>query len=135
MLFLVLAGFLLVNKVNSPQYVIWLIPLAALARPRWGAFLFWQATEVALLVLRFMFFVRYSGGDRVGIDFRWFEGAVVVRDAALLFLMALVVREVLRPELDVVRRYGDDDPAGGVLDEAPDRLQPQPGQWPAPAPA
>jgi uncharacterized membrane protein len=134
-LFLVVAGFLLVNKVDSPQYVIWLIPLAALARPKWGAFLFWQATEVTVLVLRFMFFTRYSGGDRVGVDFGWFETAVLVRDAALIFLMVLVVREVLRPERDVVRRYGDDDPAGGVLDGAPDRLERRPRAWPATAPA
>ena len=26
--------FLLVNKVYSPQYVLWLVPLAAMARPR-----------------------------------------------------------------------------------------------------
>lgn len=33
--FLVVALFILTNKVYSPQYVLWLIPLAALARPRW----------------------------------------------------------------------------------------------------
>jgi hypothetical protein len=33
---------------------------------------------------------------------------------------ALVVRDVLQPERDVVRRDGVDDPAGGVLDGAPD---------------
>ncbi|MDX6246221.1 MAG: hypothetical protein QOE76_3944, partial [Frankiales bacterium] len=31
-------------------------------------------------------------------------------------LMALVVRDILRPEYDVVRRSGMDDPAGGILD-------------------
>ena len=141
LLFLAVAGFLLVNKVYSPQYVIWLIPLAALARPKWGAFLFWQLTEVALLVARFMWFIAYSHpgppgqGPTAGADFGWFEGAVVLRDAALLLLMALVVREILRPAHDVVRRYGDDDPAGGVLNEAPDRSVHELVPQYAPAPA
>ena len=43
---LVLAVFLLVNKVWSPQYVIWLTPLVVLARPRLPAYLLWQAAEV-----------------------------------------------------------------------------------------
>ncbi len=44
--FLVVALFLLTSKVWSQQFVLWLIPLAVLARPRWGAFLAWQAAEI-----------------------------------------------------------------------------------------
>ena len=33
--FLVVAAFLMTNKVYSPQYVLWLLPLLVLARPRW----------------------------------------------------------------------------------------------------
>ena len=44
--FLVVAAFLLTNKVYSPQYVVWLVPLFVLARPRWRDFLIWQSAEV-----------------------------------------------------------------------------------------
>jgi uncharacterized membrane protein len=120
LLFLMTAGFLLVNKVNSPQYVLWLIPLAVLARPRWRPFLAWQAAEVAVLWSRFYFFVANDKPGE-GIDIGWFFAAVLLRDALLLGYMGLVVRDVLHPERDVVRADGVDDPAGGVLDGAPDR--------------
>ena len=45
--FLVVALFLIFSKVWSQQFVLWLIPLVVLARPRWGAFLAWQVAEVA----------------------------------------------------------------------------------------
>lgn len=126
LLFLVLVAFLLTNKVFSPQYTIWLLPLAVLARPRWRPFLAWQATEALVLFTRFYYFISF-GADQ-GIDYGWFLTAVLLRDLALLVLAALVVRDVLHPERDVVRTdpltgrgTGDDDPAGGVLDGAPDR--------------
>ncbi len=122
LLFLITVGFLLLNKVSSPQYVLWLVPLAILARPRWGPFLAWQAAEVLVLFSRFYFFV---GNDKPGqgIDIGWFFAAVLLRDALLLGYAALVLRDVLHPEHDVVRRDGVDDPAGGVLDGAPDRVR------------
>ena len=119
-LFLSLAAFLLTNKVDSPQYVVWLLPLAVLARPRWRPFLAWQAAEVLVLLSRFYFFIHGRDAGR-GIDIGWFFAAVLLRDALLVALMALVVRDVLRPELDVVRADGVDDPAGGVLDGAVSR--------------
>lgn len=126
LLFLAVAGFLLFNKVWSPQYVLWLLPLAALARPRWRPFLAWQAAEAGLLFARFYFFVSLPAGtsDQAseGIDPAWFLSAVLVRDLALLALVAAVVRDVLRPAADVVRADGVDDPAGGVLSGAPDRV-------------
>ncbi|HUR51124.1 MAG TPA: glycosyltransferase 87 family protein [Mycobacteriales bacterium] len=119
LLFLMVTGFLLLNKVDSPQYVLWLVPLAVLARPRWRPFLAWQAAEVLVVFSRFYFFV---GNDKPGqgITIDWFFAAVLLRDALLVGYAGLVVRDVLRPEHDVVRRDGVDDPAGGVLDGAPD---------------
>ena len=120
LLFLTVLAFLLTNKVWSPQFSLWLVPLALLARPRWGPLLAWQAAEGVLLLTRFYFFISNSEPGK-GIEVEWFLTAVVVRDLLLVGLAALVVRDVLRPELDVVRRDGVDDPAGGVLDGAPDR--------------
>jgi len=117
--FLLVAGFLLVNKVWSPQYSLWLLPLAVLARPRWRSILLWQATEALLWVPRMLW---YLGTANKGVGIDWFFYAVGLRDVAVVGLMALVVRDVLRPDRDVVRTSwpGTDDPAGGVLDRADD---------------
>ncbi len=44
--FLVVAAFLITNKVYSPQYVLWLLPLLVLARPRWRDWLIFTAAEL-----------------------------------------------------------------------------------------
>jgi uncharacterized membrane protein len=123
LLFLTVLAFLLTNKVWSPQFSLWLVPLALLARPRWGPFLAWQATEVLVLLSRFYFFIGNAEPGE-GIDVGWFLGAVLLRDAVLIGYAALVVRDALHPERDVVRATGADDPAGGPLDGAPDRRPP-----------
>jgi uncharacterized membrane protein len=117
LLFLVLAGFLLANKVWSPQYTLWLVPVAVLARPSWRAILAWQATE-AFLWFPVLYWLLGTGNK--GIDTEWLLLAVVVRDIAVLVLAGLIVRDVIHPRLDAVRRGGVDDPAGGPLDGAPD---------------
>ncbi|GAA2467208.1 glycosyltransferase family 87 protein [Streptomyces macrosporus] len=119
--FLVVALFILTNKVYSPQYVLWLIPLAALARPRWRDFLIWQACEVAYY-LGIWFYLAYtgSGDDHHGLPTEGYQIAVAVHLLGTLYLCAVVLRDILVPERDVVRRDGSDDPSGGVLDGSPD---------------
>jgi uncharacterized membrane protein len=118
--FLLVAGFVLLNKVDSPQYALWLVPLAVLARPRWASLLVWQVTEVLLGVANLYTLIAEDHSDQ-GLPIDTYLIVLVVRDLVLLWLLAMVVREVLHPELDVVRRDGVDDPAGGVLDGASDR--------------
>ncbi|MEU4198509.1 glycosyltransferase 87 family protein [Streptomyces sp. NPDC045470] len=119
--FLVVALFILTNKVYSPQYVLWLIPLAALARPRWRDFLVWQACEV-MYFLGIWLYLAYTGnGDKhQGLPLEGYQLAMALHLLGTLYLCAVVVRDVLLPERDVVRKDGDDDPSGGVLDQAPD---------------
>ncbi|WP_409329414.1 glycosyltransferase family 87 protein [Trujillonella humicola] len=119
--FLLVAGFLLLNKVWSPQFSLWLLPLAVLARPRWRSLLLWQAVEALVWGVTMLW---YLGTANRGIDQEWFWMVVVTRDVAVVGLVVLVVREIWRPDSDVVRTSwpGVDDPAGGVLDRAPDRL-------------
>jgi uncharacterized membrane protein len=112
--FLVVLAFLLANKVWSPQYSLWLLPLAVLARPRWGTFLLWQGCEVWLLVTRFSMFVGLSRPGE-GLPQAAFLWAVLARDLSLCLIAALVVLEVLRPGRDVVRQGDPADPAAGPL--------------------
>lgn len=124
LVFLTTAAFLLCNKVWSPQYVVWLVPLVVLARPRLPAYLVWQAAEVGYFYAIWAYLVTVVAGPNQpgSISGALYFAAVLGRFAAVLLLCVLVVRECLRPDLDVVRSADIDDPAGGVLSDAPDRL-------------
>lgn len=119
--FLIVAVFILTNKVYSPQYVLWLVPLAALARPKWRDFLIWQACEVAYFLGIWMYLAYTTSGDaHKGLPTHGYQWAIALHLLGTLYLCAVVVRDILMPERDVVRRSGDDDPSGGVLDGAED---------------
>jgi uncharacterized membrane protein len=128
--FLALAAFLMTNKVWSPQYVIWLVPLAVLARPRLWPYLLWQLAEVGYFfgIWGYLIFIyRTAQGGVVtgyqGIGTGWYFAVLLVRFLTVALLAAYVVRDILDPERDVVRAHGLDDPAGGVLDQAEDRFR------------
>jgi uncharacterized membrane protein len=112
--FLVVAAFLLTSKVWSQQYVLWLLPLIVLARPRWGAIIAWTVAEVGYFTA-FYAELMGAGGKQV-IPEGTFVLASTLRFVTVAILCGLVIREIWRPELDVVRKtYGDEDPDGGPL--------------------
>jgi uncharacterized membrane protein len=103
--FLLVAGFLLVNKVYSPQYTLWLLPLAVLARPRWRDQLIWQAGELFYFAAVWWYLAGYlNPGNGGNAGFYWL--AIILRMAAELYLVVIVARDVLLPEYDVVREGG-----------------------------
>ena len=128
--FLVVAAFLLTNKVWSPQFSLWLVPLAVLALPHRRILLAWMTIDALVWVPRMLFLY---GEQNRGLSEQWFTATVLLRDIAVAALCALVIRQIYRPELDLVRMRGrQDDPAGGPFDRAaddppswlPDRLRP-----------
>jgi uncharacterized membrane protein len=120
--FLLLAAFLMSNKVWSPQYVVWLVPLAVLARPRFWPYVLWQLAELAYFFGIWGYFVNMYAAP-AGVTSGWYFTTLVARLATVAVLAAYVVSDILHPERDVARPPGTDDPAGGVLDGAGDKFQ------------
>jgi hypothetical protein len=81
--------------------------------------LVWQFVEILVWMLTLTLLLGYTTPDH-GISYGWLMVVLVVRDALLIAIAALVVRDMWRPWLDVVRVNGIDDPSGGVFDGAPD---------------
>jgi uncharacterized membrane protein len=123
--FLVVAAFLLVNKVWSPQFSLWLVPLAVLALPHRRVLLAWMTIDALVWVPRMLYLF---GEQNKGLPEQWFTATVLLRDLAVVALMALVIRQIYRPAEDLVRMSpSTDDPSGGVFDGAPDAF---PSWWP-----
>ncbi len=117
--FLLVAVFLLVNKVWSPQYSLWLVPLAVLALPRWRLLLAWMTIDALVWVPRMYYYLTPANK---GLPPEWFLGAVVIRDATVALLAFLVVRTIVRPATDTVRELDvEDDPDWPVV--APDLVK------------
>src|SRR5664279_4833630 len=126
--FLAVLMFLLTTKVWSPQYSLWLVPLLALARPRWRLAIIWQFTEIAVWFATLTLLLGEGTNQSAhGIGYGWLMLLLVIRDGLLLGLAGLIVRDMWRPELDVVRAGGEDDPGGGFFDDARDYFAPADG--------
>lgn len=135
LVFLIVAAFLLTNKVWSAQYSIWLLPLAVLALPRWRLIIGWQLAEVMVWVCTMLWFRQRDihianqqlaeGESRLlasGVDYQWLALFVLIRSGLVIAMMVLVVRDMWYPQMDRVRNVGQDDPSGGEFDGAPDRF-------------
>ncbi len=119
--FLAVAAFAMTNKVYSPQYVLWMLALFPLARPRWRDLLIWQGAEVIYFVAVWWHLQGLTYPDVANVPEWTHNGATFLRIAATLWICGLIVRDIFLPSYDPIRADGSDDPGGGVLDRAPDR--------------
>lgn len=103
--FLAVAAFVVVNKVWSPQYTLWLLPLAALARPRWRDLAIWQVAEVMYFVAVWWYLGTIFGTDSPGVSASVYAAAIAMRIAALVWLSGRIAGDILLPEGDPVRSY------------------------------
>lgn len=103
--FLAVAAFLLVNKVWSPQYSLWLLPLAVLARPRVRDLVVWQLAEGVYVLLLWRFLATLYDPSAPLLTNDQYALAILLRIAGLLWLVVMVVRDIRRPEDDPVRPF------------------------------
>lgn len=87
-----LCAFMLLNKVASPQYTLWLLPFFALLRVRWG---WWAAFQVADLLVYVGIF-RWLTALQRGMDFGLAKQSLIVgvwtKSALLVVLFVLLLR-------------------------------------------
>jgi hypothetical protein len=102
--FLIVAAFILTNKVYSPQYGLWLLPWFALTAPGLGRFAAFAATDLAVFVTRFAFFGQRDpqiGGWVDAVTIGWFQLALAARALVLVWYLAQWVRTPAAPGVDV----------------------------------
>src|SRR5699024_12085168 len=105
LVFLIVAAFILVNKVYSPQFVLWLIPPLVLALPNWRDFLIFSIVEL----LHFWAVWGYLAGQTSGYDVQHqldeniYLAAVAAHVVVLVYLMMRVIVDIYDPSNDPVR--------------------------------
>ena len=104
--FFVLASVMLASKVYSPQYVLWLTPLAVIAlssKRDLHAFWLWQATEVIYHVAIWQHIALVTNA-KFGLTATTYAVLTLVRIAGTTYLMAILARRALRVQHEPKRR-------------------------------
>ena len=131
LVFLIIAAFLLFNKVWSPQYSLWLIIPAVLAFPRWRLLLTWMAVD--MLVWPVLMW-HMHGADNNGLPAEFLDVVVLTRTGLIVVLVVCVVRQMLGKNLPgqqisgdrnqadpVYRAHNGYDPLAGPLQVTPEK--------------
>lgn len=96
--FILLAATLCIGKVYSPQYVLWLVPLAVIAlktRSHLFAFWLWQTGEMIYHIAIWQHLALVSGAH-FGLPGAGYALASLVRIASSVYLIIVLVKYALR---------------------------------------
>ena len=96
--FIVMAAVMVASKVYSPQFVLWLTPLAVIAltnKKDLHAFWLWQATEVVYHVAIWQHIASITGAQ-FGLGPTPYAIVTLVRIAGTIYLMAVLARRALQ---------------------------------------
>ncbi len=116
-----LCAYLLINKVHSPQYALWLLPFFALLRLRWGWWVAYLAMDATLYVGIFRWFYDLAQGQ----DFGLAKQALVIGVWGRAVMLVLLFVVFLRSQLAVV--YDDEQPTWRAAEMArAGRVSPEP---------
>jgi len=100
--FLILAAVMIASKVYSPQYVLWLTPLAVIAltnKKDLHAFWLWQATEVIYHLAIWQHLALVTNA-KFGLPATAYAVATLIRIGGTIYLMAVLARRALKTERD-----------------------------------
>ncbi len=98
--FALLVIFTVSSKVYSPQYILWLTPLAILAmRGAWDrrAFWIWQGAELIYHLAIWEYLASYSG-SHFGLPARAYAVAILVRIAATIYFLCHISTRSTAPQ-------------------------------------
>ena len=92
--FLAVAVFVTLSKVYSPQYVLWLTPLALIAmrdKAERSAFWIWQGGEAIYHVAIWQYLATYTGA-KFGVPENLYALAILIRIATLIWFSSVLIR-------------------------------------------
>ncbi|TXG89810.1 DUF2029 domain-containing protein [Rhodococcus rhodnii] len=97
---MMLCGFLLLHKVHSPQYTLWLLPFFVLLRVPWGLVAAYLVADLAMGIGVFSYFGALSEGDDAATWQFVVDVGVWGRAVLLVVLFVVFARAPLRGSRD-----------------------------------
>ena len=95
--FLTVAAFVTISKVYSPQYILWLTPLAVLAMTKdeeRRSFWVWQGTEALYHFAIWQYLASYTGA-KFGISETFYAIIILIRIAGLAYFSSTLIQTAL----------------------------------------